>query len=155
MLGSRTTEPVATDQNVMGQTALEQPMPQPTAISATEMANENPAQAKAETGTPTWGDETAGTPPPSSVAGEEDKTLSSAPVEESRAPSPSPAPVEAPTQAGTSDRGKGPMIPINVVGGSAGGEEAPAASDVEVEEIQGRPHDGCQHIYVWRQRGDH
>jgi hypothetical protein len=24
-----------------------------------------------------------------------------------------------------------------------------------VEEIQGRPHDGRQHIYVWRQRGDH
>ena len=24
-----------------------------------------------------------------------------------------------------------------------------------MEEIQGRPHDGHQHIYVWHQRGDH
>ena len=24
-----------------------------------------------------------------------------------------------------------------------------------MEEIQGRPHDGRQHVYVWRQRGDH
>jgi len=35
------------------------------------------------------------------------------------------------------------------------GEEAQAVSDDEVEEIQGRPHDGCQHVYVWRQCGDH
>ena len=39
--------------------------------------------------------------------------------------------------------------------GSAEGEETRAASDDEVEEIQGRPHDGRQHVYVWRQRGDH
>jgi hypothetical protein len=24
-----------------------------------------------------------------------------------------------------------------------------------VEEIQGRPHDGRQHVHVWHQRGDH
>jgi len=24
-----------------------------------------------------------------------------------------------------------------------------------VEEIEGRPRDGRQHVYVWRQRGDH
>ena len=24
-----------------------------------------------------------------------------------------------------------------------------------MEEIQGRPRDGRQHVYVWRQRGDH
>ena len=34
-----------------------------------------------------------------------------------------------------SDRGKGPMIPVTMVGGSVGGEEAPAASDNKVEEI--------------------
>ena len=28
-------------------------------------------------------------------------------------------------------------------------------SDDEVEEIEGRPRDGRQHVYVWRQRGDH
>ena len=56
---------------------------------------------------------------------------------------------------GSPSRGKGPMILVTVAGGSTGGEEAQAASDDEVEEIQGRPHDGRQHIYVWRQRGDH
>ena len=29
------------------------------------------------------------------------------------------------------------------------------ASDDEVEEIQGHPQDGRQHVYVWRQHGDH
>jgi len=29
------------------------------------------------------------------------------------------------------------------------------ASNDKVEEIHGRAHDGRQHIYVWRQRGDH
>ena len=47
------------------------------------------------------------------------------------------------------------MLPVTVVGGSAEGEETRAASDDKVEEIQGHPHDGRQHIYVWRQRGDH
>ena len=42
-----------------------------------------------------------------------------------------------------------------MAGGSTEGEEAQAASDAKVEEIQGRPHDGRQHIYVWHQRGDH
>ena len=141
-MGSRTTELEAAEQIVIGQTTLEQPMAQPAAIPATEMVDEDPVQARAETGTPTRVDETAGTPPPNSVAGEENKAPSPAPVEEGRAPSLSLAPVEAPTQEGTSNRGKGPMIPVTMVGGSAGGEEAPAASDDEVEEIQGRPHDG-------------
>jgi hypothetical protein len=35
------------------------------------------------------------------------------------------------------------------------GEEAQASSEDEVEEIQGRPHDGRRHIFVWRQCGDH
>ena len=34
-------------------------------------------------------------------------------------------------------------------------EETQAASNDEVEEIEGRPRDGRQHVYVWRQRGDH
>jgi len=45
------------------------------------------------------------------------------------------------------------MIPVTVAGGSTEGDEAQASSDDEVEEIQGCPHDGHQH--VWRQRGDH
>jgi len=47
------------------------------------------------------------------------------------------------------------MIPSTLVRGSTEGEETQAVSDDEVEEIQGRPHDGRQHIYVWRQCGDH
>jgi len=44
---------------------------------------------------------------------------------------------------------------VTAAGGSAEGEETRAASDDKVEEIQGRPHDVLQHVYVWRQRGDH
>ena len=46
-------------------------------------------------------------------------------------------------------------MPATTAGGSAEGEEARTAFDDEVEEIQGRPQDGRQHVYVWRQRGDH
>ena len=46
-------------------------------------------------------------------------------------------------------------MPATTARGSAEGEEARTASDDEVEEIQGRPQDGRQHVYVWRQRGDH
>ena len=47
------------------------------------------------------------------------------------------------------------MIPVTMAGGSGEGIEAEAASNDEVEEIQGRPCDGRQHVYVWRQGGDH
>ena len=46
-------------------------------------------------------------------------------------------------------------MPATAAGGSAANEEPRAASDDDVEEIQGRPRDGRQHVYVWRQRGDH
>jgi len=46
-------------------------------------------------------------------------------------------------------------MPATTAGGSATNEETRAASDDEVEEIQGRPRDGRQHVYVWRQCGDH
>ena len=46
-------------------------------------------------------------------------------------------------------------MPATTAGGSAANKETRAASDDEVEEIQGRPRDGRQHVYVWRQRGDH
>jgi hypothetical protein len=38
---------------------------------------------------------------------------------------------------------------------SAQDEEPQASSEEEVEEIQWHPRDGHEHIYVWRQRGDH
>lgn len=47
------------------------------------------------------------------------------------------------------------MTSSAIVGRSAQGEEAQACSEEEVEEIQGHPRDDHQHIYVWRQRGDH
>jgi hypothetical protein len=46
-------------------------------------------------------------------------------------------------------------MPATTNGGGAANEETQAASDDEVEEIEGHPHDGRQHVYVWRQRGDH
>ena len=144
---------MAAEHNIAGQTAPEQLVEQPTVVTATEVAGEDPARDKAGASTPTRGDETTGTPLPSSVAEEEDKASSPAPVEVGRAPTP--ALVEAPTYEGTPNRGKGLMIPVTMVGGSTEGDEAQAASDDEVEEIQGRLHDGRQHIYVWRQRGDH
>ena len=102
------------EQNVAGQTALEQPMAQPTAVPTTEVADEDPARDRAEASAPTRGDETTGTPPPSSVVEREDKAPSPALVKEYRALSL--APVEAPTQEGAPDRGKGRMIPITMVG---------------------------------------
>ena len=68
---------------------------------------------------------------------------------------PTPPRAEASSPKGSPGRDKGPVIPVTMAGGSAEGEEAQAASDDEVEEIQGHPHDGRQHVYVWRQRGDH
>ena len=123
-------------------------MEQPAVAVTTEVADEDPARGRAGASTPTRGDATAGTPPPSSVAEEGHKVPSPAPIEEGKVPSPTPA--VAPTQEGSPYRGKGPMIPVTATGGSTEGEEAQAASDDEVEEIPGHPHDGRQHIYVWR-----
>ena len=128
-------------------------MEQPTVAATMEVADEDPARGRARASTPTRAGATAGIPPLSSVAEEEDKAPSPTPTKEGRAPSP--ALVEAPTQEGSPSRGKGPMIPVTLAGGSTEGEEAQAASDDEVEEIQGCPRDGRQHIYIWRQRGDH
>jgi len=46
-------------------------------------------------------------------------------------------------------------MPATTTGGGAANEETQATSDDEVEEIEGRPQDSRQHVYVWRQRGDH
>jgi len=109
-------------------------------MTVAETAEEDLAQDKVGASTPTRGDEAVGTPPPSSVAEEGDKVLTPPPSEEVRAPSPAPA--GASTPEGSPSRGKDPMIPVTMAGGSAEGEVAQAASDDEVEEIQGRPHDG-------------
>jgi len=151
--GLRTTEPAVADKDAAEQTVREQPEEQPAVVAVAATAEEDPAQDNARASTPTRGDEIAGTPPLSSVVEEGDKVPTPPPAEEERAPTPSP--VEASTPEGSPSQGKGPMIPVTGAGGSAEGEEAEAASDDEVEEIQGRPQDGRQHVYVWRQRGDH
>ena len=133
VLSSRTPEPVATEQSVVRQTATEQPVEQPAVVATTEVADEDPARGWAGVSTPTRGDATVGTPPPSSVAEEGHEIPSPAPVEEGKAPSPTPA--VTPTQEGSPNRGKGPMIPVTVAGGSTKGGEAQATSNDEVEEI--------------------
>ena len=142
-----TTEPAVADKDAADQTGREQPVEQPAVVPVAVTAEEGLARDKARVRTPTRGDETTGTPPTSSVAEEGDK-VPTPPAEEEREPTPVPA--EASTPEGSPSRGKGPMIPVTVAGGSEGGAEAQAASDDEVEEIQGRPHDGRQHVYVWR-----
>ena len=108
-------------------------MEQPAVVAVAETAEEDPAQNKAGASTPTRGDETAGTPPPSSVAEEGDKVPTPPPAEEEKAPTLAPA--KASTQEGSPSRGKGPMIPVTMAGGSTEGEEAQAVFDDEVEEI--------------------
>ena len=92
-------------------------------------------------------------PPPSSVSEEGHRAPTPPPAEERRSPTPPQA--EASSPKGSPGRDKAPVIPVTTARGSAEGEEAQAASNNEVEEIQGRSHDGRQHVYVWRQCGDH
>jgi len=122
-------------------------------VTAAEAAEADPAQARTRASTPARDDGAARTPPPSSVAEEEDRAPTPPPAEERRTPTPPRE--EASSPKGSPGRGKGPVIPVTTAGGSAEAEEAQATSDDEVEEIQGRPQDGRQHVYVWRRRGDH
>jgi len=131
--GLGTTEPAVADKDAADQTGREQPVDQPAVEPVAETAEEDPAKDKAGARTPTRGEETVGTPPPSSVAEEGDKVPTPPPTEEERAPTPILA--EASTLEGSPSRGKGPMITVTLVGGSEEGAEAPAASNEEVEEI--------------------
>jgi len=86
-------------------------------------------------------------PPRSGPSTEQPKALSTKQLE-----APSDRPV---TPLDITDRGKGPMAPSTMRRGNVQDEEAPPSSNDEVEEIQGHPHDGRQHIYVMHQRGEH
>ena len=68
---------------------------------------------------------------------------------------PTPPRAGASSPVGSPGPYQGPVMPSTAAGGSAANEEPQEASDDDVEEVQGRPRDGRQHIYVWRQRGDH
>ncbi|XP_021311824.1 proline-rich protein 36-like [Sorghum bicolor] len=151
--GQRTAEPAAVVEDAAQQAAQEQPEEQPAVVTAAESAEEHPAPARTGASTPIRGDETVRTPPPSSVAEEENRAPTT-PSSEGRT-DPTPPRAEASSPMGSPSRDQGPVIPVTAAGGSAEGEEHRAASNDEVEEIQGRPHDGRQHVYVWRQRGDH
>ena len=137
----------------MPQTTQEHAEEQSVTTTAAESAEEHPAPARARAGTPTRDGEAVRMPPPSNIAEENGRAPTPPPAEEGRVPTLPRA--GAPSPVGSPGLDQGPVIPATTAGGSAEGEEAWTASDDEVEEIQGRPQDGRQHVYVWRQRGDH
>jgi len=151
--GQRTAEPVAVVGDAVPQTTQEHAEEQPATTTAAESAEEHPAPARARAGTPTRDGEAARTPPPSNVVEEEGRAPTPPPAEEGRVPTPPRAGASSPVGSPALDQG--PVMPVTTAGGSAEGEVAQTAFDDEVEEIQGRPQDGRQHVYVWRQRGDH
>ena len=122
-------------------------------VTVAETAEEHPALTRARAGTPTRDGEAARTTPPSNVVEEEDRAPTPPLAEEGRVPTLPRA--EASSPVGSPGLDQGPVMPATTAEGSAEGEETRTASDDEVEEIQGRPQDGRQHIYVWRQREDH
>ena len=151
--GQKTAEPSVVIENAAEQATQGHVEEQPTVATVVEAVEEVPAQAMAGRSTPTRGDDATRAPPPSSVVEEGDKAPTPPPAEERRTPT-LPRAGASPSK-GSPGRVREPLKPVTTAGGSAKGEEAPTASDDEVEEIQGRPHDGRQHVYVWRQCGDH
>ena len=133
------------------QTNQEHTEEQPATTAAAESAEEHLAPARARAGTPTRDGEAARMPPPSNVVEEESRAPTPPPAEEEKVPTPPRA--RASSRVGSPGLDQGPVIPATTAGGSAEGEETRTASDDEVEEIQGRPQDGRQHVYVWHQTG--
>jgi len=118
-----------------------------------ESAEEHPALAKTAASAPTRDEEATRTPPPSNIVEEEDRVPTPPPAKERGVPTPPRAGASWP--AGSPGLDQGPVTPATTAGGSAANEETQAATDDDMEEIEGRPRDGRQHVYVWRQRGDH
>jgi len=146
--GQRAAEIVAT----VGDAAL-QTRERPAAATAATSAEEQPAPASATASTPTRNEEAARTPPPRNVVEEESRAPTPPPAKERGVPTPPRA--GASSTVGSPGLDQGPMMPATTAGGSTANEETRAASNDDVEEIQGRPRDGRQHVYVWRQRRDH
>jgi len=71
--GQRTADPAVVVESATEQTTQEPTEEQPAVVTAAETAREDPAQARAGARTPTWDDEAARTPPPSSVVEEVDR----------------------------------------------------------------------------------
>ena len=143
----RVAEPVAAVGDAAPQTTE-----QPAATTAATSAEEHPAPASATASTPTRNEEAARTPPLSKIVEKESRAPTLL-AEERGVPTPLRAGASSPV--GSPGMDQGPMMPATAAGGSAANEETQTASDDDVEEIQGRPRDGRQHVYVWRKRGDH
>ena len=133
--------------------AAPQTTEQPAATTVAESAEEHPASAKTAASTPTRDEEATRPPTPSNIMEEEDRVPTPPPAEERGVPTPPRAGASSP--AGSPSLDQGPVMPATTAGGSAANEETQAASDDDVEEIEGHPRDGRQHVYVWCQRGDH
>jgi len=112
-----------------------------------EVTADAPTREEIGAAVPTKEESSMATPPPSSGAEEGVRSPSPTRVEEPAAE------VRAPDDA--PDLGKRPMTSSAMVGRSTQGEEAQADFEDKVEEIEGHPHNGLQHIYVWHQRGGH
>ena len=140
--GQKTAEPAVVVEDAVQQTTQEQSEEQPMVVTVAESAEEHPTPTGTGASTPARDDEAARMPPPSSVAEEEDRAPTPPPAEERRVPTPPRAETSSPK--GSPGRDKGPVIPVTTTGGSAEGEETQAASDDEVETIQGEDErDGC------------
>ena len=146
--GQRVAEPIAAVGDAAPQTTE-----QPAATTAAESTEDHPAPAGATASIPTRNEEAVRTPPPSNVVEEESRASTRPPAEERGVPTTPRAGTSLPV--GSPGLGQGSVMPATMVGGSAANEETRTASDDEVEEFQGRPRDGRQHVYMWRQRGDH
>jgi len=143
--GQGAPEPAAVD-------AAPQATDQPTAAAAATGAEGQSAPASAAASTPPRNEEATRTPPPSATA-EEEGRIPTPPAKEGRVPTPPRAGASSPVSS--PGLGRGPVMPSTAAGGSAANEEPWEASDDDVEEVQGHPRDGRQHVYVWRQREDH
>ena len=129
----RTVEPAVVVENATEQTTQEPTEEQPTVVTATETAEEGPAQARIEASTPTRDDEATRTPPPEQCR--EGGSQSPDSPTRGRKEGPNSTPGGDFFAKGSPGRGKGPMIPVTMARGSAEGEEAQATSDDVVEEI--------------------
>ena len=81
ILGSGPTEPVAVGQTTVWMATTEHAMAQPATAPMTKRIAEDPAQEGADVNAPIRDEGAAGTPPPSSVAEEENRAPSPTQVE--------------------------------------------------------------------------
>jgi len=146
--GEGVAEPACAAEDAAPQTAE-----QPAAVAMPESAEKLPASAQTAASSPTRVEEATRMPPPSNATEGEDRAPTPSPVEGREVPTPPRA--GASSAAGSPGPVQGPVMPATTTGCDAAGEGTRVASDDEVEEIEGRPRDGCQHVYVWRQHGDH